>query len=1363
MSMSGSQTTNRHDLAKTWIKDLKKILHHKWSLVNNDDKLFEKRCNEVVERLGQAEKHPFYLLQNIREDQTSQAKQFKLDIENLRSQFTAALERGKRISEQPLKTEAKQKQMLTVSEDVKVVREKLESCLKQAKLDLEAQPQLNRQDVKKVVTSDLKKIYQKAHESYLSVAEKKSTLIKKLDPKKIAGDTGATALRNANTLLIDCNKRVQDLVGDPLSITRTTPDLIKQEEKLLESIDFWLDQAQRTPKPDKRGRDVNGKAQAQWIKLLSAAERGRDQLESLPGAEVYHRRLVDKIALAKEQIKPSTDEGKESLLVGHLDAIFQLQDYQQLVNEALKSYQNAMNDGLPEGINKELQRAKEAAFQYQQVGPASRHQVLLDDVNQSAVRWQLAIAKSQERQNTENACLLEAVKLAEQIENEVKQMEESKKNSLIASQYFVSLVDKLKKAGVSPSLYRDSLLLGKQSSLLLPVEAEPRVEVESSTKAWPQIVRNLNAACSGLEYIQKYQLKTAKKWSKFQAAAASFKKWAGGLVFVPALRTETGSLTNVISDIELRFKSTQDPIQCVELAEKHECVRRIKELRDLARKEVGQEKISDEELGKNLTESANKFKEALKVARDELFRKTDDVYKQLKQLEKKFVGIVKPLDPLNHPLRKELAVIREQWEKAVGLLKVSDFTQGLPQATNKGIEDCNLLLNKIAEALKDVPKYQRENFVPPKQELTDDPTEELLQLMAKAKDYGHRTEEFENLIRRTPYDKENPQVCQSYGTWKESLQELLKKSGEKHEQHLTNVQNKIDTLGSFLKKQTKWKFGNFRGFRDELEAQHKDLTAMLESGDPQLIDLASTMADELGRKLEEVTPVKGQDKDAEAKYKNVVKIYKALSAELGGHGKKVPHKLPETYNRISQALITAIANCEKSSPTKGLILLAPFWSQPITKVEDLKKLGKADALDAGLLKESGDTWVLKPDVKKAADSQIGLHVDKAVRLAQNHKQLHEMFKETIKEIEAEWSGTLGPKGPKGVKKTSGADDKDCEYFENWFKARMKEAEKIRHGEDGIFNAIPILAEVKKRLKDIEQPANNKSSLEVLQGFNVEDKKNFESLCNMAKQFEVKVQSLNDVTLKQASEYVKEQGDDGDEEMVSSLKKSVEAATKIVEPYLLNLSKVPHRSKYLADKAPNIAKATSDFNTADAMLNNVRDSANRLMSISNTTNVKITDDLLDVERTWFDGVRAFKGAVKETLDLIREVDLGQENEKQKTSLATARKLIEEIVKMFEETAFSAVFEKLKKEELTGVKKLTDKKLVKKQAQEKLAAREEALRIMRDLRSRLYNHPVIMTLSDRKANPATAQSMIEALAVVNVALKRVEIQSLIGVGS
>jgi len=46
------------------------------------------------------------------------------------------------------------------------------------------------------------------------------------------------------------------------------------------------------------------------------------------------------------------------------------------------------------------------------------------------------------------------------------------------------------------------------------------------------------------------------------------------------------------------------------------------------------------------------------------------------------------------------------------------------------------------------------------------------------------------------------------------------------------LETKVKSIREFLDKQTNWKFGNFRGFRDEIKAQHLDLAAMVE--DPAL-------------------------------------------------------------------------------------------------------------------------------------------------------------------------------------------------------------------------------------------------------------------------------------------------------------------------------------------------------------------------------------------------------------------------------------------------------------------------------------------------------------------------------------------------
>lgn len=1357
MSTSGKQA-NRHEVAKKWIGELKQILHRKWNPVNKDDTLFDERCKAVINLLQDAERHDFHLLPFEQEPKKTQAKQFKVDVESLRSQFTAALERGKRISEQPLKTDEKQKQLLTVSLDIKVVREKLETCIQQATRDLTAKSDQTEKGEKskqdgEVGTSKLREIYKDAYKSFLEVAKKKDKQISEIKTELGQKEPGKTARENAIKLLKECKARVEELIKDPLKITRTTPELIKQEELLLAGVGFWTKQANRDPDPMKKGRDVNEKAYAQWIKLLTTAERAKKQLESMPGTEVFHRRLSDKIAGAQNLIQPLTKGG--SIMTGHLLAIANLQDFQEIVNQAIVSYQNATNAGLPNDVNLELQRAKEAAFQYKQAGPDSRYQALMDEINRSAEQWQIAIKQSPQREQEEISCLKKAEELATRIEKEAEQLRESKEKAESASRRFGDLIDKLIEGGVAPSLYAEYLRVGKKYSLLQPVDSKDRKPVISVSKDWPTIEHNLTNACSGLNDIVDTQLDAARKWSEFQKAATAFKHWAGPLVAVPVLRRETARVLGLVNDIELRFKTTQELIQCVEMVEKEKCVEAIDALRKKAFQQVEQvDNNNSQALAKTLVESTKELTKAILSEREQLQIQLADLDEELKLFEQKTDN---PKELVNHPLRKGLDSIRSQWEQDIEKLGVKDFKPVLTEATKKGLKACDTLRNKISEARKDVAKYRQENFQL-SQAKQDDPTATLRRLIAEAKAYDIDTAEHENVARK-PYEENREPFLKS----RLALEKALRESKHQFEEKKQRLETKVKSVRDFLDKQTNWKFGNFRGFRDEIKAQHLDLAAMVESDDPQLMELALGMADELNKKIDEVRPGDGE-KSADERYKKVVEYYEALSAELGGHGKKVPHKLPDTYDRISKALIAAIAKCEKSSPTAAMELLKPFWGG---KLKDGKpeKIGKATPLKGGFM--DGD--VMRKDVPRASETSIGLHIDKAVNLAQQHKQLNELFKEAVKEIQAEWSGkTLGPNG---AKKDLKAGDTDCDYFEKWFSARLKEAEKARHGENGIFRAGEILADVKARLKAISpidpktgkvDPKLAEQKLIALRQYNNQDKADFELLCNLARQFEAKVLSLKEVTLKQALEYVSE-SEDGDKDLVASLSKTVDAAVKIVEPYLFNISKLPHRSGLLADNAPNMTVATSNFNSADAMLDDVRDSANRLMSTGNSTNVNITKDLLEVERTWFDGVAAFKRALKQTLDRIRDIDLNQEeNKKAEPAVVTARSLVEGLESVFNETAFSKAFEKLREEEVTGLLK-SDRKKRKQQRLEKLASREEALRIMRDFRSRLYSHPVIATLSDKQTNPVTAQPVIEALAVVNVALKRVEIQSLIGVPS
>src|SRR5690606_34011857 len=157
----------------------------------------------------------------------------------------------------------------------------------------------------------------------------------------------------------------------------------------------------------------------------------------------------------------------------------------------------------------------------------------------------------------------------------------------------------------------------------------------------------------------------------------------------------------------------------------------------------------------------------------------------------------------------------------------------------------------------------------------------------------------------------------------------------------------------------------------------------------------------------------------------------------------------------------------------------------------------------------------------------------------------------------------------------------------------------------------------------------------------------------------------------------------------------------------------------------------------------------------------------VQKHWQEQTQTYSRAMRAVAESIRgcvatvEETAGKEGgidpnqvKKFKDDVEKAAKLVDAMVGHFRADAFA------KPLTILTTKSSGDKSEKEKLHRQKLAAREEALRIMRQLRTDVLNHPLLRLLAS-KENPFEQNQVMAALAYIRASLKRIEIETLIGV--
>lgn len=335
----------------------------------------------------------------------------------------------------------------------------------------------------------------------------------------------------------------------------------------------------------------------------------------------------------------------------------------------------------------------------------------------------------------------------------------------------------------------------------------------------------------------------------------------------------------------------------------------------------------------------------------------------------------------------------------------------------------------------------------------------------------------------------------------------------------------------------------------------------------------------------------------------------------------------------------------------------------------------------------------------------------------------------------------------------------------WFDARLADAHQSRMQEGGTPAAERILLEVRNALQKV---LDSKPPTLALADLNAKQVLAQRQVLDLAKTFERELKIFYSTTLAGAKTAIK-QSKSKDKSSINGLESMGKAAEKIVEPYLKNLSLL----KIGAAPAPDSIKVQTDFDRAHQLLRDASATAQRLVGNPQSTNVdgpdlgpKVREGLANLQRKWFERVRALDNALVNASDAIKtmfdnpsdptlkeyaENTLANEKQDVKQFAAVAAQKVDDLRSLLRTNAFAESFNVLMDNAATT--KEEKKSLKAKQ----LIAREEALKVMRLCRNQLH-HPLLKTLTQPAKNPFGATALLVAVSGVNTALKEIELQAL-----
>lgn len=498
---------------------------------------------------------------------------------------------------------------------------------------------------------------------------------------------------------------------------------------------------------------------------------------------------------------------------------------------------------------------------------------------------------------------------------------------------------------------------------------------------------------------------------------------------------------------------------------------------------------------------------------------------------------------------------------------------------------------------------------------------------------------------------------------------------------------------------------NYKGYQEKLLGELKDVMGLFRSRDPDLIKIAKQEMQRVTQRMNDAIPPKGSK--GPDLYKDVDKRIKELGSLLGtGSDGVVIDYLPQTHEKLDKSLNEAIELARRSSPKEGLA--------------ELNKL--------------------EEPIQTAVEKAKGVK-DDHVRCEQRIKQAKNLWKETRKQTSTFVTERVKP-------------------LEKYFDARIEDAEKAIKVEDGgIERANLILKDLEDKLNAaLNHPENPREGL-----FELNAKCNQEHIAvkTMAQQFVSEAKAFKEIereAVKNAFKLREEQATSKEEkkaiksereQVVGGMDKVLSSAKSIVKPYLAMLESLPHK-KAKSEPAPDMKKALGAFQQARQILADQREMANRIAKSGDSPNVRITGNLKKVQTEWSSRTAQFVQSVKGLAKSIQEAGetLSKETDTKdiikSENVKKAAAIVDNMVDLFHSSAFDSPMNVLLDE---GSEK-----------EKRLAAREQILKSMRQQRDQILKNPVLSKLAE---NPIDSASILTSLGNLRTTLKRVEIETLVGV--
>jgi hypothetical protein len=876
---------------------------------------------------------------------------------------------------------------------------------------------------------------------------------------------------------------------------------------------------------------------AKYLATLETARRNRDTIAGLPGAKAQLVEMDKLLLQAQAQI---TKNGTVSH--GYTEGLKTLAGHAAILKQAQKASDEFKKKELPDKVKAAYKEAKDELEEYGKTGLDFQAKLFEKEIKEAAeggVEDEKSALKGLQE-------ISDAIKEATSTQTKLKARAEKEQKAVN------KLLQELKTEDVPFSAQSGVMDKMKQAEGLMADdhrEYQPAIDLLEECESASQSI------------LDAYK-KGGKEWTKKAKAIPDIQKTGKRLAAWPPLKSRAMQL---LKDAEALEKKVPEEVEYAKASEElDKLVARKTALEADAEKSGMPEKDSDlKEYRKACEEATSGLQKAYKVV--------------LVQIEKLEAALKKEgvKNPTGTKFQTDADSCWEKWSKSVQL-PTRKVYENLDKEERRTLEEFKAIETGIKALLKKPDELEK--------------IKEKLKKDEEAKAESERPERIQNLLIELKRLKIAPgkdvesdvnKVLAEAAGGRPSDRNRAKQIEERLAETLANGKKEFQKkqnerkaeLAEVRKGLNKVKDNNFEAYGKQLDTQADDIDGLINSGDPDLLELAAKEMEALKKRKDALDP-KNRPKDAKT-FGHVEEKHAEL-AKLLGKDNLISKRLPDTFAKLRDELESTLVKARESDPETGC-----------KAFEELEKSIKTERENA---------------VK--ADSA------------------YQHFKEIKKAVEAHWSD---------IKKQTHTWITDrAKAYEAKFKTRLAEANKTAHEQGKLNEATETLMTITRELEAIGQAPDPRRAL---QDEDAAAKQEQKFVIDMVRQFQARLKIYQKTTLVELRKVLN--GVEGaDTDQLDSLEKVGSQAERIVEPYLNIVSKLPHKS-LAANSAPPMDKAKEDFAMAHKMLEDATRTARSMQENPEGVNVKFTGDLKRIGEEWTKNTMAYAAAVKALGAKIKE--------------------------------------------------------------------------------------------------------------------------------